>query len=62
MTRETPSEADYAWQISGYDLEIGLDPTMAMAYWLRGMAYERMGDKVKAEADFATAKKLAGLA
>ncbi len=35
-----------------------LDPKLAVAYYNRGVAYERKGDKAKAEEDFARAKEL----
>ena len=37
---------------------IRLNPKLARAYYNRGVAYLRRGDKLKAERDFAQAKKL----
>ena len=44
--------------IADYTETIRLDPELAVAYRGRGVAYEKKGDKAKAEADFAQAKKL----
>ena len=41
--------------------DIRRNPKEAMTYCVRAMVYDRMGDKDKAVADFATAKKLVGL-
>lgn len=37
---------------------IRLDPKDADAYYYRGLAYQKKGDKAKADTDFAQAKKL----
>jgi Flp pilus assembly protein TadD len=44
--------------IADLDEAIRLDPDDANTYQYRGLAYEKKGEKAKAEADFAQAKKL----
>ena len=41
-----------------YNKAIQLNPNFAEAYFGRGKCYEAMGDKAKAQADFAKAKEL----
>jgi Tfp pilus assembly protein PilF len=49
---------DYDKTIADCTEAIRLDPKNAMAYEARAGAYEKEGDKAKAEEDFAQAKKL----
>ena len=44
--------------IADYTEAIRIDPDDALTYDARGIAYEELGDKVKAEADFVKAKEL----
>ena len=44
--------------ITDFDTAIRLDKNLAWAFYARGVAFERKGEKSKAEADFAEAKKL----
>ena len=37
---------------------IRLDPKLAIAYYERGLVYQKKGEKAKADKDFAQAKKL----
>jgi len=49
---------EYDKAIADYDEAIRLKPDFAAAYYNRGYAYTKKGDKVKAEADLAKAKEL----
>jgi Tfp pilus assembly protein PilF len=49
---------DYDSAAKAFTEAIRLDPRDAEAYSSRGVAYQKKGDKVKAEDDFAQAKKL----
>ena len=51
-------QGDFDKAIADCTEAIRLDPKWAEAYYDRGSAYEKKGDKAKAEADFAQAKKL----
>jgi len=44
--------------IADFNEAIRLDPKDPQAYQNRGIAYEKKGEKAKAEEDFAQAKKL----
>ena len=49
---------EYDMAIADYHEAIRLNPKYAAAYYNRGLAYEKKRNKVKAQADFAQAKKL----
>jgi len=49
---------DFDSAIAAFTEAIRLDPEDAEAYYGRGVAYEKKGEKSKAEEDFAQAKKL----
>jgi len=49
---------DFDKAIADFNEAIRLDPNNAQAYQNRGVAYEKKGEKAKAEEDFAQAKKL----
>ena len=44
--------------IDCFSMAIRLEPDDAIAYHNRGVAYEKLGDKAKADADFAKADEL----
>ena len=44
--------------VIAYTEAIRLDPNYALAYYNRGVAYQNIGEKDKADADFAKAKEL----
>jgi Flp pilus assembly protein TadD len=48
----------YERAIQDYDVVIRLDPQEAMAYYIRGLVYERLGKTKEAELDFQKAKEL----
>ena len=48
----------YDKALADFNEVIRLDPKDAKAYHNRGIAYEKKGDKAKAEADLEQAKKL----
>jgi len=60
----TPSDIDHRAAIAEFIPDpgrpINLNVTLAETYNARGHAYEKNGDKAKAEGDFAQAKKLGG--
>jgi Flp pilus assembly protein TadD len=51
-------KGDFDKAIADYTEAIRLNPQCAEAHYGRGVAYEKKGEKAKAEADFAQAKKL----
>ena len=52
------NKGDHQTAISCFTEAIRLDPKNALAYSIRGIAYEEKGDSDKAKADFDMAKKL----
>lgn len=48
----------YDRAISGYSHALERNPSDSLAYYGRGLAYAKKGDKLKAERDFAMARKL----
>lgn len=52
------AKGEYEKAIADFIEAIRFDPKHAAAYHFRGYAYSQMGEKAKAEADFAQAKKL----
>ena len=51
-------QGDYENAIEEYDEAIRLDPQLALAYHVRGLAYQRLGKSTEAELDIAKAKEL----
>ena len=49
---------DYQNAISDYSEVIRLEPGSAEAFNNRGIAYQKRGDRAKADSDFARAKEL----
>jgi tetratricopeptide (TPR) repeat protein len=49
---------DYDKAIEHYTMVIELDPTLAGAYGMRGIAYEKLGNYQQAIRDYKTAAKL----
>ena len=58
MAPPTKARVNSTRRLPTYTEAIRLNPNYAKAYYNRGAAYEKKGDKAKAEADFAQAKKL----
>jgi Flp pilus assembly protein TadD len=52
------AQAEFDKAILDFTEAIRLNPSFGEAYQQRGLAYEKSGEKAKAEEDFAQAKKL----
>ena len=48
----------YAGAVEAFSKGIPIQPDFAFVYWRRGLAYEGLGDKKRAQADFEKSAKL----